>query len=133
MQAERARGLGVAAVRRAKRGDKQLLFFFQAEDGIRDIGVTGVQTCALPILLRSYAATGRTVIVSSHLLSEIEQTCSHVVVMAKGQKIAQGTVEEIVGTGGAVLVGLSDEGQTEKAIAVLEGLPGVTAAQIGRA
>src|SRR5258707_10807016 len=26
------------------------LFFFQAEDGIRDIGVTGVQTCALPIL-----------------------------------------------------------------------------------
>src|SRR3712207_7233319 len=27
-----------------------LLFFFQAEDGIRDIGVTGVQTCALPIL-----------------------------------------------------------------------------------
>src|SRR5258707_9852422 len=28
-------------------------FFFQAEDGIRDIGVTGVQTCALPISLRS--------------------------------------------------------------------------------
>src|SRR5258707_7108923 len=27
-----------------------LYFFFQAEDGIRDIGVTGVQTCALPIL-----------------------------------------------------------------------------------
>src|SRR3712207_6899871 len=26
-----------------------LVFFFQAEDGIRDIGVTGVQTCALPI------------------------------------------------------------------------------------
>src|SRR5947209_5956101 len=30
-----------------------LLFFFQAEDGIRDIGVTGVQTCALPIYLRA--------------------------------------------------------------------------------
>src|SRR3712207_7186090 len=28
---------------------KQFSFFFQAEDGIRDIGVTGVQTCALPI------------------------------------------------------------------------------------
>src|SRR3712207_8126470 len=27
-----------------------VVFFFQAEDGIRDIGVTGVQTCALPIL-----------------------------------------------------------------------------------
>src|SRR3712207_9495611 len=29
------------------------MFFFQAEDGIRDIGVTGVQTCALPISARS--------------------------------------------------------------------------------
>ena len=28
------------------------IYFFQAEDGIRDIGVTGVQTCALPILLK---------------------------------------------------------------------------------
>ena len=28
---------------------KKFFFFFQAEDGIRDIGVTGVQTCALPI------------------------------------------------------------------------------------
>src|SRR5256885_11945263 len=32
-------------------------FFFQAEDGIRDYKVTGVQTCALPILITSSAAT----------------------------------------------------------------------------
>src|SRR2546430_6991622 len=31
--------------------DLQFFFFFQAEDGIRDLTVTGVQTCALPILL----------------------------------------------------------------------------------
>src|SRR3712207_7218775 len=31
---------------------KSHLFFFQAEDGIRDIGVTGVQTCALPISMQ---------------------------------------------------------------------------------
>src|SRR5258707_12175863 len=31
------------------------IFFFQAEDGIRDIGVTGVQTCALPICLYTLA------------------------------------------------------------------------------
>src|SRR3712207_7451718 len=34
-------------------------FFFQAEDGIRDIGVTGVQTCALPILGRRFPACPR--------------------------------------------------------------------------
>src|SRR3712207_8357880 len=33
--------------------DLMFFFFFQAEDGIRDIGVTGVQTCALPIFTRS--------------------------------------------------------------------------------
>src|SRR2546429_9795801 len=32
-------------------------FFFQAEDGIRDVAVTGVQTCALPILLLALART----------------------------------------------------------------------------
>src|SRR3712207_215337 len=36
-------------------------FFFQAEDGIRDIGVTGVQTCALPILGESVPPIGRAV------------------------------------------------------------------------
>src|SRR5690349_23340546 len=34
------------------------LFFFQAEDGIRDLYVTGVQTCALPILTTSYILVG---------------------------------------------------------------------------
>src|SRR3712207_7404088 len=34
-------------------GYSYCFFFFQAEDGIRDIGVTGVQTCALPIYLGS--------------------------------------------------------------------------------
>src|SRR3712207_8209935 len=33
-----------------------VIFFFQAEDGIRDIGVTGVQTCALPICTEGWPA-----------------------------------------------------------------------------
>src|SRR3712207_8292113 len=33
----------------------RVFFFFQAEDGIRDIGVTGVQTCALPIYPERFA------------------------------------------------------------------------------
>src|SRR5688572_32191429 len=37
----------------------QTLFFFQAEDGIRDLTVTGVQTCALPILLLDEAVAQR--------------------------------------------------------------------------
>jgi ABC-2 type transport system ATP-binding protein len=131
-------GLGSAIdkpVRRYSQGMRQRVAIAQAMLGLPDLlvldeptnGLDPPQIHAMREVLRSYAATGRTVIVSSHLLAEIEQTCSHVVVMAKGRKIAQGTVEEIIGTGGAVLVGLSDEAQTDRAIAVLEGLPGVTA------
>src|SRR2546422_4343348 len=42
-----------------------LFFFFQAEDGIRDVAVTGVQTCALPIYLSSISITNFEVIQST--------------------------------------------------------------------
>src|SRR5256885_7608592 len=47
----------------------QCFFFFQAEDGIRDYKVTGVQTCALPILRRSPSRDGHLVddVVDHHL------------------------------------------------------------------
>ncbi|MGY1732598.1 alpha/beta fold hydrolase [Geodermatophilus sp. SYSU D01045] len=130
-------GLGAAIdrpVRRYSQGMRQRVAIAQAMLGLPDLlvldeptnGLDPPQIHAMREVLRDYAATGRTVIVSSHLLSEIEQTCTHVVVMAKGQKIAQGTVEEIVGTGGAVLVGLADDADADRAAAVLSGLPGVT-------
>jgi ABC-2 type transport system ATP-binding protein len=49
-------------------------------------------------VLLGYAAAGRTVILSSHLLGEVEQTCSHVVVMNQGRRVAAGPVAEITGT-----------------------------------
>jgi ABC-2 type transport system ATP-binding protein len=129
-------GLGSAIdkrVRRYSQGMRQRVAIAQAMLGLPDLlvldeptnGLDPPQIHAMREVLRSYAATGRTVIVSSHLLSEIEQTCSHVVVMAKGEKIAQGTVEEIVGTGGAVLIGLVDPADADRATAVLDTLPGV--------
>ena len=51
-------------------------------------------------ILKNYADSGRTVIVSSHLLSEVEQTCSHVVVMHRGLLIASGTIDEILNRNG---------------------------------
>jgi len=131
-------GLGDAIdkrVRRYSQGMRQRVAIAQAMLGLPDLlvldeptnGLDPPQIHAMREVLRAYADTGRTVIVSSHLLAEIEQTCSHVVVMARGQKIAQGTVEEIVGTGGAVLVVLADPADADRATAVLQGLaPGVT-------
>jgi ABC-2 type transport system ATP-binding protein len=126
-------GLGTAIDKRVRtysQGMRQRVAIAQSMLGLPDLlvldeptnGLDPPQIHAMRDVLRSYAQTGRTVIVSSHLLAEIEQTCSHVVVMAKGEKIAQGTVEEIIGTGGAVLVGLADPGDADRAAAVLTAL-----------
>src|SRR5713226_8852458 len=47
-------------------GVLSVFFFFQAEDGIRDGRVTGVQTCALPISLGRSLSRGETVSIESH-------------------------------------------------------------------
>jgi ABC-2 type transport system ATP-binding protein len=72
-------------------------------------------------VLRRYAATGRTVVVSSHLLSEVEQTCDHVVVMHRGRLVAAGEVGELVGTATSLVVDVDDP---QRAVQVAQGLPG---------
>ncbi|QNG37493.1 alpha/beta fold hydrolase [Geodermatophilaceae bacterium NBWT11] len=130
-------GLGTALDKRVRsysQGMRQRVAIAQAMLGLPDLlvldeptnGLDPPQIHAMREVLQDYAKTGRTVIVSSHLLAEIEQTCSHVVVMAKGQKVAEGTVEEIIGTGGAVLVVLADDADTDRAVTVLESLDGAS-------
>ena len=77
------------------------------------------------VLIR-YAALGRAVILSSHLLAEVEQTCTHVVVMNLGRRLAAGPVSEIVGEGGALVVGTAEAG---RAVAVLRDLSGIERAE----
>jgi ABC-2 type transport system ATP-binding protein len=85
-------------------------------------GLDPPQIHAMREVLRRYAAAGRTVLVSSHLLAEVEQTCSHVVVMHQGAVVASGTVDDIIADGGAASFTVD---APERAAAVLGGLPGV--------
>ena len=61
-------------------------------------------------VLADYAAAGRTVVISSHLLSEVEHTCTHVVVMDKGKVVLTGAVEELTASDTVTLIGLSNVG-----------------------
>jgi ABC-2 type transport system ATP-binding protein len=69
------------------------------------------------------------VLVSSHLLAEVEQICSHVVVMHRGRLVAAGTVAEIVAGTGTVSFTVDDPAQ---AAAVLRGLAGVDVMEVDR-
>ncbi|MUN42445.1 alpha/beta fold hydrolase [Actinomadura litoris] len=109
-EALRIAGLGPAlerAVRTYSQGMRQRLAIAQAMLGLPDLLVLDEPTNGLDppqiremreVLVR-YAAGGRTVIVSSHLLAEVEQTCTHAVVMAGGRRVAAGPVAEITGSG----------------------------------
>ena len=103
-------GLGESVDRRVKTfsaGMKQRLAIAQAMLGLPEllvldeptIGLDPLQIAEMREVLRRYAATGRTVVISSHLLAEVEQTCSHVVVMHNGKLVAVGSVAEIARTG----------------------------------
>ena len=70
-------------------------------------GLDPPQIAAMRPMLQRYAAAGRTVVVSSHLLAEVEQTCSHVVVMHAGRVVTSGTVAELVDSADTTVVWLA--------------------------
>jgi ABC-2 type transport system ATP-binding protein len=107
-------GLGSSIERRVKtysHGMTQRLGIAQAMLGLPEVlvldeptnGLDPPQIAEMREVLRRYAASGRTVVVSSHLLAEVEQTCTHVVVMHRGRLVAAGSVAEIAGAGGVQL------------------------------
>ena len=107
-------GLGASIDRRVKtysHGMKQRLGIAQAMLGLPEVlvldeptnGLDPPQIAEMREVLQRYAESGRTVVVSSHLLAEVEQTCTHVVVMHRGRLVAAGSVAEIAGAGGVQL------------------------------
>ncbi|MGW0854760.1 alpha/beta fold hydrolase [Streptomyces sp. NPDC002690] len=131
-------GLGDAlarAVRTYSQGMRQRLAIAQAMLGMPDLLILDEPTNGLDppqiremrdVMIR-YAAGGRTVIVSSHLLSEVEQSCTHLVVMDRGRLVQAGPVAEITGSGDMLLVTTAD-GITEPVLRKIEALAGVASA-----
>src|SRR5580693_4412229 len=80
--------LGIAA---ALLGDPDVLMFDEPVNGLDPEGIRWIR-----LLMRSLAAEGRTVLVSSHLMSEMAQTADHVVVIGRGRLIAAASMVDFV-------------------------------------
>jgi ABC-2 type transport system ATP-binding protein len=80
--------LGIA---QALLGDPRVLILDEPANGLDPEGIRWMRE-----LLRGLAAQGRTVLVSSHLLSEMEVLADDVIIIAAGQLIRQGTIEQIL-------------------------------------
>src|ERR1022692_589908 len=80
--------LGIAA---ALLGDPAILMFDEPVNGLDPEGIRWIRN-----LMKALAAEGRTVFVSSHLMSEMENTADHLLVIGRGKLIADCTVAEFI-------------------------------------
>jgi ABC-2 type transport system ATP-binding protein len=93
-------GIGAALLK-----DPEVLILDEPANGLDPAGIKEIRE-----LLRSLGKEGRTVFVSSHILSEVRQMCDHVAILARGQLIVSGAVEDVLHerSGGGFLVKLPE-------------------------
>jgi ABC-2 type transport system ATP-binding protein len=75
-------------------GDPEILILDEPANGLDPAGIAWLRN-----FLRKLAQGGRTILVSSHQLAELQNTVDDVIVIHKGRLIAQGTIEEVKGEG----------------------------------
>jgi ABC-2 type transport system ATP-binding protein len=113
--------LGVAG---ALLGDPPVLMFDEPVNGLDPEGIRWIRG-----LLRALAAEGRTVFVSSHLMSELEDTADHLVVIGRGRLIADTSVQHLVAAASGGIIVLRTP-HRDAVLAALAGA-GITAAPAG--
>ena len=93
--------LGVA---RALLGDPELLILDEPMNGLDPGGMEDTR-----LMIRGLVAEGRTVVLSSHLLDEVEKTCDAIAIVDRGRVVVQGSVEELTGGTETLLVSTGDD------------------------
>jgi ABC-2 type transport system ATP-binding protein len=86
-------GIGVALI-----GDPEVLILDEPANGLDPAGIRWMRD-----LLRGFADAGGTVLLSSHLLHEIEVVADDLVVIGNGRIVAEGTKEELLAAGGTLV------------------------------
>lgn len=86
---------------------RQLLILDEPTNGLDPQGTREVRN-----LIRALASEGITIFVSSHLLSEIQQVCTHLAVMTSGRIVAQGSIADLRASGRTVVIAKVSDAQT---------------------
>ena len=120
-------------------GDPKVLMFDEPVNGLDPEGILWIRN-----FMKALAAEGRTVFVSSHLMSEMEHTADHLIVIGRGQLLADCTMEEFIArsSGQTVRVATPQADQLAKAVAEAGGtavngtggtlvVSGLVASQVG--
>jgi ABC-2 type transport system ATP-binding protein len=111
--------LGLAS---ALLGDPELLLLDEPTNGLDPAGMQEMRG----FIRRLSDEEGKTVFLSSHLLHEVEQVCDRVLILNKGQVIAQGRVEELLSQAYAIEMRLADGARAAEVLSALDWVLGVS-------
>lgn len=91
------------AIGAALLGNPDVLVFDEPTNGLDPVGIAEIRE-----LIKQLAKDGKTIIMASHLLDEVEKVCSHVAILKKGKLITAGAVDAVLATEDIVEIGASN-------------------------
>ncbi|MEP6616123.1 MAG: ABC transporter ATP-binding protein [Ginsengibacter sp.] len=96
-------------------GDPEVMIFDEPTNGLDPEGIAEIRE-----LIKKLHHEGKTIIMASHLLDEVEKVCTHVAILKKGNLLATGDVNEILVNEDIVEIGATDLGKLRSVIAMME-------------
>lgn len=106
------------AIAGALLGDPQVLVFDEPTNGLDPVGIAEIRE-----LIKELARRGKTIIMASHLLDEVEKVCTHVAILKRGTLITAGHVDEVLAHEDIVEVSSKEP---ERLYTTLKDFPGYT-------
>ena len=100
-------------------GNPSVLVFDEPTNGLDPVGIAQTRQ-----LIKDLSKEGKTIILASHLLDEVEKVCDHVAILQKGQLLTAGRVDEVLTNEDFIELGV-ENGGLEQLRSVLSGLSGV--------
>lgn len=104
------------AIAAALLGDPQVLLFDEPTNGLDPVGIAEIRE-----LIKLLARKGKTIIMASHLLDEVEKVCDHVAILKRGSLLTAGPVDEVLANEDIIEVSAMD---TAQLLSVLKNFPG---------
>jgi len=114
------------AIASALLGNPEVLVFDEPTNGLDPVGIAEIRD-----LIRQLASEGKTIIMASHILDEVEKVCSHVAIIQKGDLKTVGTVAEVLSKNADVtnLIEIGAD-NLDQLLVVIKGFAGVTEAYV---
>lgn len=99
-------------------GDPEVLVFDEPTNGLDPVGIAEIRS-----LIKKLSAQGKTIIMASHLLDEVEKVCTHVAILQKGTLITHGHVDEILINEDIAELGAAD---LDRLLQIASAYPGIS-------